>query len=59
MTTHNAKVQTVEPVVGRSEVERLQTQMADVGARLREKEREIVVSSSQHCSSLYGAKLKF
>ena len=44
MATHHAKVQTVEPVVARSEAERLQTQLADVGARLREKEREIVVS---------------
>lgn len=44
MATQHAKVQTVEPVVARSEADRLQTQLTDVGARLREKEREIVVS---------------
>ena len=53
VATHNAKVQTVEPVVGRSEAERLQSQLADTGARLREKEREIVVSSSQRSYSIF------
>ena len=53
VATHNAKVQTLEPVVGRSEAERLQSQLADAGARLREKEREIVVSSSQHTATVY------
>ena len=53
VATHNAKVQTQEPVVGRSEAERLQSQLADAGARLREKEREIVVSSSQHSYRIF------
>ena len=49
--THNAKVQTSEPVVDRAEVEGLQAQLADTAARLQESERAILVST---VSSLYG-----
>lgn len=42
--THNAKVQTTEPVVGRGEVEGLRTQLEDTAARLQESERTVLVS---------------
>ena len=48
--THNAKVQTSEPVVDRADVEGLQAQLADTAARLQESERAILVST---ISSLY------
>lgn len=42
--TQNAKVQTAEPVVGRGEVEGLQTQLSDTAARLQESQRAVLVS---------------
>ena len=57
VVTRNAKVQTAEPVVGRAEFDTLQTQLSDVGAQLREKEREIVVSPSTINSTIDSMSL--
>ena len=43
--SHNAKVQTTEPVVGVTEVEGLRTQLTDTAARLQESERAVLVRS--------------